>query len=177
MEFKRRRLRRLFAVVLFCYLGSLRAQALQTDIIQLHTRGAERISKTNWRLSLLEQVVLSRDDPSSRLLYSYNSAMEGFAATLSNDDYEVQLLQKVQGVMAARPDRRLELHTTYSYKFLGLKIDEEHGAWRESNFGRDTIIGLLDTGAWPESTSFNDTNMPPIPKKWRGVCQEGQNFT
>ncbi|KAL9662630.1 hypothetical protein QQ045_027463 [Rhodiola kirilowii] len=174
MEFKRMRLRSLFVVVLFCYLGSLRAQTLQTYIIQLHTRGAERISKTNWHLSLLEQVVLSGDDPSSRLLYSYNSAMEGFAATLSED--EVQLLQKVRGVMTARPDRRLELHTTYSYKFLGLKTDEERGAWRESNFGRGTIIGLLDTGAWPESPSFDDTNMPPIPKKWRGVCQEGQNF-
>jgi hypothetical protein len=27
------------------------------------------------------------------------------------------------------------------------------------------------TGVWPESKSFSDEGLGPIPKKWRGICQ------
>ncbi|KAI7984607.1 Subtilisin-like protease SBT1.2 [Camellia lanceoleosa] len=100
--------------------------------------------------------------------------MEGFAARLSKN--ELDSLRKSCDVIAIRPDRRLEIHTTYSYKFLGLNPTDQ-GAWFKSGFGRGSIIGLLDTGVWPESPSFDDRAMPPVPKKWRGICQEGQNFS
>ncbi|KAA8543427.1 hypothetical protein F0562_021078 [Nyssa sinensis] len=130
-------------------------------------------SKLNWHLSFLRKTVSSEEDPSSRLLYSYHSAMEGFSASLS--ETELKYLQKLPDVIAIRPDRLLQIHTTYSYKFLGLNPTEE-GGWFKSGFGQEAIIGVLDTGVWPESPSFNDRGMPPVPKKWRGICQEGQNF-
>lgn len=77
--------------------------------------------------------------------------------------------------MSIRPDRRFELHTTYSYKFLGLNISPG-GAWAKSGLGRGSIIGVLDTGVWPESPSFSDHQMPPLPSRWQGVCQDGENF-
>lgn len=79
------------------------------------------------------------------------------------------------GVIAVHPDRLLQMHTTYSHKFLGLGF-ERNGTWVRSNFGQGTIIGVLDTGVWPESPSFGDHRMPPVPKKWRGICQAGQDF-
>ncbi|KAK6940602.1 PA domain [Dillenia turbinata] len=97
--------------------------------------------------------------------------MEGFAAQLSQ--LEVESLRNLPDVIAIRPDRRLEIHTTYSYKFLGLHLG---GAWFKSRYGRGSIIGVLDTGIWPESPSFDDHWMPPVTKKWRGICQEGQSF-
>lgn len=171
----------LFLTTLLFFVVFINAQLpLRTYIVQLHpqseTQTASFIdSKLSWHLSFLERTVSSEDDvsPSSRLLYSYSSAMEGFAARLSR--LEVESLRSLHDVIAVRPDRRLELHTTYSYKFLGLDAPGV-GAWSRTGFGRGTIIGVLDTGVWPESPSFSDQGMPAPPRKWKGVCQEGQNF-
>ncbi|XP_077229690.1 subtilase family protein [Tasmannia lanceolata] len=166
---------------LFCsllFFVPLHAHNLQTYIVQLyphHMSSSGFNSKLQWHLSFLEKTILSEeeDDPPSRLLYSYHSAIEGFAARLTKS--EVLALENTHGVIAIRPDRRLELHTTYSYKFLGLG-SARTGTMVQSKFGQGTIIGILDTGVWPESPSFNDYHMPPVPKRWRGFCVEGEDF-
>ncbi|GLT41473.1 hypothetical protein SLA2020_155340 [Shorea laevis] len=167
----------LFCLTLFLFLVSHNANTLQTYIVQLHPQGKTRSSyptRLHWHLSFLQQTVSNEEDAFSRLLYSYRSAMEGFAAQLS--ETELQTLRSSPDVISVRLDKQLQVHTTYSYKFLGLDTLGD-GAWYQSGFGRGTIIGVLDTGVWPESPSFNDEGMPPVPKKWKGTCQAGQNFS
>ncbi|RVW49785.1 Subtilisin-like protease SBT4.8 [Vitis vinifera] len=72
------------------------------------------------------------------------------------------------------PDSFGKLHTTHSPKFLGL--EKNSGAWPEGKFGEDMIIAILDTGVWPESESFRDKGMGPVPKRWRGACESGVEF-
>ena len=41
----------------------------------------------------------------------------------------------------------------------------------------DIIVGVTDGGIWPESESFSDKGFGPPPKKWKGACEGGTNFT
>ncbi|KAK7284161.1 hypothetical protein RJT34_18902 [Clitoria ternatea] len=166
----------LFFLTLFLSTLTLHAETLATYIVQLHPHAKTKsffTSKLQWHLSFLQQTISSDEDPSSRLLYSYHSAMEGFAAQLTES--ELQHLKNLPDVISIRPDKMLQIQTTYSYKFLGLNPARENG-WYQSGFGHGTIIGVLDTGVWPESPSFNDHGMPPVPKKWKGICQAGKFF-
>ena len=72
-------------------------------------------------------------------------------------------------------DRVLQLHTTRSWDFL----DAQSGLWPDRLSCRasgDVISGVVDTGVWPESPSFNDAGMPEVPSRWRGVYMEGPDF-
>ncbi|CBI38832.3 unnamed protein product, partial [Vitis vinifera] len=108
-----------------------------------------------------------------QLLYAYETAITGFAAKLSTK--QLESLNKVEGFMSAVPDEILSLHTTHSPQFLGLH--PWRGLWFAPHFTTDVIIGVIDSGIWPEHVSFHDWGMPPVPSRWKGVCEEGTNFT
>ncbi|OMP00483.1 hypothetical protein COLO4_12648 [Corchorus olitorius] len=108
------------------------------------------------------------------LVYSYETAFFGFAAKLSAK--QLESLKKVDGFVTAIPDQMLSLHTTHSPQFLGL--DGSNGSlWHSSNLQSDVIIGVVDTGIWPEHVSFQDHGMPPIPARWKGTCEKGTKFS
>ena len=71
------------------------------------------------------------------------------------------------------PSRILKLQTTRSWDFMGFSETSRHKPALES----DVIIGVFDTGIWPESPSFSDKDFGPPPRKWKGVCSGGKNFT
>ncbi|KAK8524571.1 hypothetical protein V6N12_029436 [Hibiscus sabdariffa] len=70
--------------------------------------------------------------------------------------------------------------TTRSWDFVGLNdySTSQMGGnlLSEAQYGRDQIIGFIDSGLWPESPSFSDAGMDPVPSRWKGVCQEGIGF-
>ncbi|KAG8390007.1 hypothetical protein BUALT_Bualt01G0038500 [Buddleja alternifolia] len=109
---------------------------------------------------------------SSKLIYSYTKSINGFSALLSPSEHAA--IMKSPGFISSVKDMSVELHTTHSYEFLGL--NSYYGAWPKSDYGRDVIIGVVDTGVWPESESFNDEGMTEVPSKWKGECQAGTQF-
>lgn len=124
-------------------------------------------SRDNWYKSFLPTALASSLRRESRLMYSYNGIVDGFAARLTSE--ELDQLKNKSGFIHAYPDRLLPLQTTYSPAFLGLK--QNSGLWRSSNFGQGVVIGMLDTGITPDHPSFSSRGMPEPPEKWKGSCE------
>ncbi|KDP41713.1 hypothetical protein JCGZ_16120 [Jatropha curcas] len=109
----------------------------------------------------------------SKILYSYTHVINGFSAHLS--PFEHEALKKSPGYISSFKDLPVKLDTTRSPTFLGL-TSNSGGAWLPSNYGEDIIIGVVDTGIWPESESYSDKGISGIPKKWKGECESGTRF-
>jgi subtilisin family serine protease len=69
---------------------------------------------------------------------------------------------------------RYELRTTRTPEFLGL--DGTDALSPQSGTGSDVIVGVLDTGVWPERPSYDDAGFGPVPAGWKGKCEEGGDF-
>uniref|UniRef100_A0A8R7TQT9 Subtilisin-like protease SDD1 n=1 Tax=Triticum urartu TaxID=4572 RepID=A0A8R7TQT9_TRIUA len=79
-------------------------------------------------------------------------------------------------VISVQPSRTHRTTTTQSWDFLGLNYQKPSagsGLLDGSKYGDDVIIGVVDTGIWPESRSFSDEGYGPIPSRWKGKCQVG----
>ncbi|KAI4305580.1 hypothetical protein L6164_028940 [Bauhinia variegata] len=106
------------------------------------------------------------------IFYSYTRHINGFAANL--EEAEAAEIAKHPKVISVFLNRGRKLHTTRSWDFMGLEnngVTPSSSLWKKANYGEGVIIGNLDTGVWPESKSFSDEGLGPIPAKWKGICQ------
>ncbi|BAT76884.1 Subtilisin-like protease [Vigna angularis] len=107
------------------------------------------------------------------LLYAYTSVYNGFAATL--DPQQLHALRTSDSVLGVYEDTLYKLHTTRTPEFLGLQAHSEF--WEDLHHAsHNVVIGVLDTGVWPESQSFDDSQMPQTPTRWRGTCDSAPDF-
>ncbi|WRX10416.1 Peptidase S8/S53 domain - like 10 [Theobroma cacao] len=134
-------------------------------------------SHHSWYLSMLSSIL----DPSeaaaasttiSKHLYTYTDSINGFSASLTSS--ELEALKNSFGYISFTRDLPLRVHTTHTSQFLGLS--SVSGAWTAPNNGEDVIIGIVDTGIWPESESFSDEGMNKVPPRWKGKCESGTEF-
>ncbi|KAJ8565592.1 hypothetical protein K7X08_008168 [Anisodus acutangulus] len=126
-------------------------------------------SHHHWHSSTIDSIkiatpaLFNSHHPAPKLLHSYDNVFHGFSAVLSKD--EIEALKKSTGFISAYKDTSLEAHTTHTSEIL--KLNPSSGLWPASGFGQDVVIGILDSGVWPESASFRDDGMPEIPKSGR----------
>ncbi|KAL6566743.1 hypothetical protein OROMI_015147 [Orobanche minor] len=114
-------------------------------------------------------------EKSQDFLHVYRTVFHGFSVRLTPQ--QAQQLLKRPGVVSVLPDRLRRLHITRSPSFLGLSSNNPAGLLSEADSGSNVIIGILDTGIWPERRSFHDEGLDPIPSSWKGECVEGKKFT
>ncbi|XWS37734.1 hypothetical protein CRYUN_Cryun19dG0070500 [Craigia yunnanensis] len=136
-------------------------------------------SHLEWYSSKLKSVMSNTQSEGDggdedRIIYSYQNAFHGVAAQLTEE--EAGRLEEEDGVVAILPETKYQLHTTRSPMFLGLEPEESTSIWSQKLADHDVIVGVLDTGIWPESASFNDTGMTPVPAHWKGTCETGRGF-
>ncbi|KAF3955215.1 hypothetical protein CMV_019540 [Castanea mollissima] len=127
----------------------------------------------SWHRSILNSLSSSPGDDQELLLYSYNHVMHGFSARLTPS--QLSEVEKSPAHLATYPESFGKLLTTYSPKFLGLQ--QNVGIWPAASYGEDVIVGIFDTGIWPESESFNDEGMSPVPQRWKGKCENSTTFS
>lgn len=131
-------------------------------------------------------------DPRTSKLYDYTISLNGFAATLTRG--QAAKAATSADVWFIERDESRKLHTENSPDFLGLTAGG--GLWDDlggaGSAGEDVIVGIIDTGIWPEHPSFSDqadfADRPgqsgkaqrvygAPPSDWHGVCVSGEQFS
>jgi hypothetical protein len=91
--------------------------------------------------------------PSAKVTARYDVVYGGAAVMLPRTS--IQRLLGVPGVVSVRPDTLQQLQTDVSPTFIGAKT-----IWRAlggvSKAGEGVIVGVLDSGVWPEHPSYSD---------------------
>ena len=125
--------------------------------------------------------------------YDYGYSFNGFAAGMS--EQQAAKLATLAGVVDVSKDVLQQPTTSTTPTFLGL-TDPATGLWAKlggpSKAGEDVIVGVVDTGIWPEHPSFSDQSdyvfrtgssgkrsqvYGPAPSYWKGSCQSGEQFS
>ena len=118
--------------------------------------------------------------------YDYRYSLNGFAAVLTAG--QAAKLSTFPEVLFVERDQLHEKTTENSPDFLGL-TDPSGGLWDDLGLtGEDVIVGVIDTGIWPEHPSFSDQSdladrpgesgkrmrVYDAPTGWFGTCQSGE---
>ncbi|XP_030489550.2 subtilisin-like protease SBT1.8 [Cannabis sativa] len=167
------------ATFLFCTVALLLIQsghlAMAKKTYIVHMKNPETPLAYPTRQEWYSASLSSLSSDTDSLLYSYTNAYPGFAASL--DPEQAESLRQSDDVLGVYEDTVYTLHTTRTPEFLGLEVDGGLSTQDINQASHDVIVGVLDTGVWPESKSFDDTGMPEIPSRWRGECETGPDFS
>jgi len=122
----------------------------------------------------------------AKKVYSYKYTFNGFAAELTKA--QAKALEASPGVLSVGVDQKYTLATVSTPHFLGLDAART-GLWAQlggqGNAGEDIVIGMVDSGIWPEHPSVSDRtgtignggklDYQQIPG-WNAKCQNGEAF-
>jgi subtilisin family serine protease len=90
-------------------------------------------------------------------VYDYRYAFNGFAARMTKG--QVAAAKADPGVLSVEKTQEVTMDTATTPAFLGL-TDPATGLWTAPRNikGENVVIGIVDSGIWPESKSFSDRN-------------------
>jgi subtilisin family serine protease len=102
-------------------------------------------------------------------LHEYKFALNGFAARLSFD--QAVQLSRDPSVLRVIPDRMRYPTTDNSPQFL--ELDVPGGPYASGYDGEGVVVGIIDSGIWPEHPSFADDGSYPAPPTGPLPCDFG----
>jgi subtilisin family serine protease len=112
--------------------------------------------------------------PQAQVIARYRHVFGGAAVVLPES--QLARLAKLPGVVSVQRDQLRHVDTDRSPQFIGANV-----IWRAlaasptlGDGGQGVIVGVIDTGIWPEHPSFADDGSYPPPQDWHGTaCQFG----
>ncbi|SCG51379.1 pre-peptidase C-terminal domain-containing protein [Micromonospora inositola] len=129
-----------------------------------------------WRAQLTGKHDAALAKVGATKIYDYTITNNGVAANLTKA--QATALAKTPGIVGLERDQVSHLDTTVSPEFLGLSA--AGGVWSQAggqaNAGAGIVVGVIDSGIWPENPSFANEKINPRPKNWHGACVAGENF-
>jgi subtilisin family serine protease len=132
---------------------------------------------TKWRAHLVAQHDAALDKVGAQKIYDFTVTNNGVTAVLTAQ--QANRLSKMAGVVTVTKDELRQPATTDSPAFLGL--DAPGGLWSQlggpANAGAGVVVGVIDTGIWPESEAFAGGTGIPVPAGWAGECVPGEQWT
>ncbi len=109
---------------------------------------------------------------SLQIIYDYDVVFNGLAVRATPQ--QAAKLLNLDGVLTVQRDQRRHVTTNDSTTFLGVPgVWDGSGTGKTGTKGEGVIVGVIDTGIWPEHPSFKDDGtFPPPPSSWptEGVC-------
>ncbi|CAH8257151.1 unnamed protein product [Arabidopsis lyrata] len=123
---------------------------------------------------ILGPLLGSKEASRESMIYSYRHGFSGFAAKLTSS--QARELSEHPDVVHVTKSKNMKLKTTRVNDYLGLTPTAPTGLLHETAMGSEAIVGILDSGIWPDSKSFNDNGLGPIPARWKGQCVSGEAF-
>jgi subtilisin family serine protease len=102
-------------------------------------------------------------------IHDYTVALNGFSALLSPE--QAATLAANKKIVLVLPDELHQPQTDSSPAFLGLNAPG--GAYASGVDGEGVVVGVIDTGIWPEHPSFADDGSYPAPPIGPLPCEFG----
>jgi len=166
------------------YEGGIRGlQATKPEKGKKIDPNSAKVTKYVDYLNNKQNAALKSVGAAGKKIYSYYYSINGFAAQLT--EAEVAALKSRSDVLQIWADELQTMDTSTTPDFLGLTA--KGGLWDMGVTGEDVIIGVVDSGIWPEVMSFSDrTGTNPNGKDgklsyqqipgWHGKCTPGEEF-
>ncbi|KAF6259227.1 peptidase S8/S53 domain-containing protein [Scenedesmus sp. NREL 46B-D3] len=133
------------------------------------------------------------------IIYRYRYVTAGFAVADKLSQQQLDALRRDPEVLSVAENRIFAVNTMTTPRFLGLAGTGKNGrggVWDElgaryggpARAGENVVIGVVDTGIWPEHPSFSDRQnlasngtgahayMPLDRQLYRGRCIAGEQF-
>ncbi|VVB09085.1 unnamed protein product [Arabis nemorensis] len=164
-------------LVLTLKIALISAVNEESQIYTVHLGGRQHDDPnlvTESHHDILGPLLGSKEASRESMIYSYRHGFSGFAAKLTSS--QARELSEHPHVIHVTKSKSMKLKTTRVSEYLGLTPTAPTGLIHDTDMGSEAIIGILDSGIWPESESFNDNGLGPIPARWKGRCVSGEGF-